>query len=92
MSFVYNGIDCINQSGTMLYMKRAIKQIDNSMAKLIELQLKAEKLPRLSFLEKTKFDQGLAIDQLYYSSKLEGSTLTKEGIEEAIHGKIISAA
>lgn len=61
------------------------------MSTLVDLQLKADKLPRLSFLEKAKFDQSLAIDQLYYSSKLEGSNLTKEGIEEAIHGSIISS-
>ena len=62
------------------------------MSKLVDLQYEAEKLPKLSAVEKAKFDHSLAIDQLYYSSKLEGSDLSKEGIEEAIHGKIISIA
>ncbi|MEK7601738.1 MAG: hypothetical protein AAB480_04375 [Patescibacteria group bacterium] len=51
------------------------------------LQVQLEKLPKLSDLEKAKFDQLFAIDQLYYSNKLEGTTLTKEDIDEAIHGK-----
>ena len=62
------------------------------MSKLVDLQVEAQKFPKLLPVEKAKFDQSLAIDQLYYSSKLEGSNLTKEGIEEAIHGPIISTS
>ena len=72
-------------------MKKTAKKID-LMSKLIDLKLEAEKLPRLSDVEKAKFDHSLAIDQLYYSSKLEGSHLTKKGLEEAIHGKILPAS
>ena len=65
---------------------------DNQLQKLVDLQLKACELPQLSVVEKAKFDQSLAIDQLYYSSKLEGSALTKEMIDKAIHGKKFRAA
>ncbi len=60
--------------------------------KLLDLQLESEKLPKLSPQEKAKLEQSFAIDQLYYSSKLEGSSLTTEMIDRAIHGKKFSAA
>ena len=60
--------------------------------KLVDLQLETRELPQLSVVEKAKFDQTLAIDQLYYSSQLEGSVLTKEMIDKAIYGKKLSAA
>jgi len=69
-------------------LKNLIKK-DMHMSKLVDLQLKANELPDLSHVERTKFDHLLAIDQLYYSSKLEGSHLTKSGLEQAIHGKNI---
>ena len=62
------------------------------LEKLVELQLKARNLPSLSHIEKAKLDQSLALDQLYYSTKVEGSNLTKEMIDRAIHGKEFSAA
>ncbi|MEK7572351.1 MAG: hypothetical protein AAB493_00645 [Patescibacteria group bacterium] len=69
-------------------LKNLIKR-DKNMSRLVDLQLEASRLPDLSHIEKTKFDHLLAIDQLYYSSKLEGSHLTKSGLEQAIHGKNI---
>ena len=73
---------------------KAIKilKIEDQMKQLVSLQLEVEKLPPLSDLEKAKFDQALAIDQLYYSSKLEGSDLTTKMIDEAIHGEELSVA
>lgn len=62
---------------------------NDCLSTLASLQLKNNKLPDLSHVEKTKFDHALAIDQLYYSSKLEGSHLTKTDLEKAIHGKDI---
>lgn len=59
------------------------------MTALVDLQLEDNKLPDLSHVEKTKFNHTLAIDQLYYSSKLEGSHLTETGLEKAINGKNI---
>ena len=44
-------------------------------------------IKELSDLEKAKLEQDFAIDQLYYSNKLDGTILTKTNIEEAIHGK-----
>lgn len=62
------------------------------LQKLFDLQLESHKLPPLLPREKAKLEQSLAIDQLYYSSKLEGSSLTTEMIDRAIHGKKLSAA
>ena len=72
--------------------ERKIFTIENQIKKLVDLQLAVEKLPPLSNVEKAKFDQALAIDQLYYSSKLEGSELTTKMIDKAIHGKELSMA
>jgi hypothetical protein len=70
-------------------MTTNIIKMNRYMSKLIDLQIEDNKLPDLSHVEKTKFDHMLAIDQLYYSSKLEGSHLTRNGLEKAIHGKSI---
>ncbi|GEM_PF-4395879 len=64
----------------------------SQLTKLVDLQFETLALPQLSHVEKAKFDHALAIDQLYYSSKLEGSALTREMINKAIHGKKFSAA
>jgi hypothetical protein len=79
--------------GAIVHMKarKAIK-FEDQMRKLVGLQLEVEKLPPLSDVEKAKFDQALAIDQLYYSSKLEGSDLTTKMIDEAVHGEELSVA
>lgn len=62
------------------------------LTQLVDLQIQDKKLPELSHVEKVKFDNGLAIDQLYYSSKLEGSNLSRKALNEAIHGKNLSTA
>ena len=69
-----------------------ILNFESQIERLVALQIKTDKLPPLSDVEKAKFDQALAIDQLYYSSKLEGSALTKKMIDKAIHGKKLSVA
>ena len=58
------------------------------LIKLDKIKTATEKLPDLSSLDKAKLDQSLAIEQLYYSSKLEGTNLTDTMIDKAIHGKI----
>ena len=73
-------------------MKEKVIKFENQIGTLVDLQLEAEKLPALSDVEKAKFEQSLAIDQLYYSSKLEGSSLTKKMIDKAIHGKELPVA
>jgi len=65
---------------------------DDHIKALVDLQFEVENLQPLSAVEKAKFDQALAIDQLYYSSKLEGSELTESMIDTAIHGKKLPTA
>lgn len=76
----------------MTKYKTTKNKIKASFSKLIDLQLMTQNLPQLPPVEKAKLDQTFAIDQLYYSSKLEGSVLTTEMINKAIHGKTFSAA
>jgi len=67
-----------------MMIKKVIKKED-LLEKLLNLQLESRKLPELSPIEKTKLEHNFAIDQLYYSSKLEGSSLTNEMLDGAIH-------
>ncbi len=62
------------------------------LSDLADIQLRVNALPPLSDVEKAKFDQQLAIEQLYYSSKVEGSQLTNTMIERAIHGRKLSTS
>lgn len=62
------------------------KIFTNNLLQLVDLELEVEKYPPLSLVEKAQLDQTIAIEQLYNSSKLEGSNLTKEMIDKAIHG------
>lgn len=64
--------------------KQTKSQLDKT---LLDLQIETNELPQLSPVEKAKFEHTLAIDQLYYSSKIEGTTLSKEMIDKAINGK-----
>lgn len=61
-------------------------RFDKEMELLVKLQRETEKMPPLSELEQAKFEHSLAIDQLFYSSKLEGIDLTKEMLDVAIYG------
>ncbi|HUY69818.1 MAG TPA: hypothetical protein VMU70_02295 [Candidatus Tyrphobacter sp.] len=69
-----------------------VLKIEKQIGRLVALQLETQKLPPLADVEKAKFDQALAIDQLYYSSRLEGSALTKKMIDKAINAKKFSVA
>jgi hypothetical protein len=73
-------------------VKATTGQLEDQIKDLVALQFEVANLPPLSDVEKAKFDQVLAIDQLYYSSKLEGSELTGAMIDQAIHGKKLPAA
>ncbi len=66
--------------------------IDSQIAKLVTLEQGLKSLPPMSDLQKVKMEQGMAIDHLYYSSKIEGTHLTKERIDKAIHGQGVSQA
>jgi hypothetical protein len=67
---------------------RAIQQkdIDTRIAELVALEKNLQRLPPLTDLQKAKMEQSMAIDHLYYSSKIEGTNLTKARIDKAIHG------
>ena len=68
------------------------RKVNRSISDLATIQLKVMALPSLSAVEKAKLDNSLAIDQLYYSSKVEGTNLTDTMIERAIHGRKLSAS
>ncbi|MDP1688603.1 MAG: hypothetical protein Q8L47_00530 [bacterium] len=72
--------------------KQKITKRKTSLERLLDLQLESQKLPQLSPVEKAKLEQAFAIEQLYNSSKLEGSSLTTKMIDRAIYGKKLSAA
>jgi len=62
------------------------KRFDNLLDKLVETEWKINELPALSSLDRAKLDHDIAIDHLYYSSKIEGTMLNDKRIEKAIHG------
>ncbi len=78
-------------------MKRAshttIKRIAPSerlIEQVVAIESTLSQLPQLSILEKTQLNNHRAIEELYYSSKLEGTDLSKKRIEQAIYGKELS--
>jgi hypothetical protein len=50
----------------------------------IQTELALTQLPHLSPLDRVTFDHDIAISHLYYSSKIEGTTLNKERLEKAV--------
>jgi len=67
-------------------------KLHDLLSDLAEIQLKVKALPQLSDVEKAKLDQSLAIEQLYYSSRVEGTNLTRTMIDHAIHGRKSSSS
>ena len=47
-------------------------------------QAKLQTLPKLSDLDRVNLENSIDVEHLYFSSKLEGTNLTKKQIEEAI--------
>lgn len=72
--------------GLLLCYSVEMKKLEKDLKMLAKLQMEMKKLPPLSDVEQAKFEHLLAIDQLYYSNKLEGVDLTKEMIDAAIYG------
>lgn len=62
------------------------------LEKVVAIESVINKLPGLSILQKTQLEHDRAIENLYYSSKLEGTNLTQKRIKQAIYGKEFSAA
>lgn len=73
-----------NMKNIMLKNKLQETMLD----RLVEMEVGLKKLPPLTPVQKAKLDNARAIDHLYYSSKIEGSSLTDKRLEKAIHGEI----
>lgn len=62
----------------------------NNTSGLINTFIKQEDklkiLPNLSGRQRAKFEHSIDIDHLYFSSKIEGSDLTKKQIDQAVYG------
>jgi hypothetical protein len=69
---------------------RKVRTLMGLLGNLVEIQERINNLPPLSVVEKAKFEQEIAIEQLYNSSKLEGNHLTEKMIEKAINGPRVS--
>ena len=63
---------------------------DLLVSQLIDTQEELNNLPQLSGLERAKLEQDIAIEHLYYSSKIEGTNLTQPQIQKAIHSSDVS--
>ncbi len=76
-------------------MKKIFKQGQNFnqlLNEFFQVEKNMKGLPKLSDLEKVKFDTDIAIDHLYYSSKLEGTKLSQKAIHKAIYAEGFQAA
>ena len=62
------------------------------LEQVVAIELSINKLPELSVLQKAQLEHDRAIENLYYSSKLEGTNLTQKRIKQAIYGQEFSAA
>lgn len=62
------------------------------LQQVVTIESALNKLPELSVLGKAQLEHDRAIENLYYSSKLEGSNLTQKRIKQAIYGQKLSAA
>ena len=69
-----------------------IQNVDSQISKLVALEESLKGLPPMSDLQKAKMEQGMKIDHLYYSSKIEGTHLNKARIDKAIYGQGVSQA
>ena len=62
------------------------------LQQVVAIESALDKLPELSVLERAQLEHDRAIENLYYSSKLEGSDLTQKRIKQAIYGQELSTA
>jgi len=63
--------------------------LNSIISRLVEVRSDLNKLPPLSATDKVKLDHNRDIDHLYYSSKLEGTMLSHERLNHAVHGSAI---
>jgi Fic family protein len=69
-----------------IMIKNRVKDL---VDKFIRQEDKLNTLPPLSELERAQFEHSIDIEHLYFSSKIEGSNLTKKQIDQAVHGSEI---
>jgi len=62
-----------------------ISSSDKLITKLVNTEQILKKLPPLSPLDKAKLEHSIAIDHLYYSSKIEGTILNDKQLGNAIY-------
>lgn len=74
------------------FTTKRIARSERLLKQVVAIESALDELPKLSILEKAQLDHNRAIEDLYYSSRLEGSKLTPKRIEQAIYGKKLSAA
>jgi hypothetical protein len=55
------------------------------LGQFISLKSRVASLPPLSPVDKVKFDQDVDLDHLYYSSKIEGTTLSEFDLKRAVY-------
>jgi hypothetical protein len=72
----------------MRYLQRSYR-LDTLLTKLVEVDSEIKALPPLSAVDKVKLENERDIEHLYYSSKLEGTILTDERLNKAIHGPAV---
>lgn len=70
---------------------KKIATSERLLQQVVAIESAVNKLPELSVLGKAQLEHDRAIENLYYSSKLEGSNLTQRRIKQAIYGKEFSA-
>lgn len=63
---------------------KELRELSKKIKKLVSLDAKIGKLPRPSPIEKQIIETEERFEATYYSSKLEGSTLTKEETRKAV--------
>lgn len=66
--------------------KKHIKRSVDLIGKFIKEQDRLQTLPPLNDVERATFEHSVDIEHLYFSSKVEGTHLTKQQIDNAIHG------
>lgn len=66
---------------------KKITTSERLLERVVALESAMNTLPELSILKKAQLEHDRAIENLYYSSKLEGSNLTQKRIKHAIYGQ-----
>ena len=75
-------------SGNSLQMVKHTS-LASLISRLADVHTELQTLPPLPAVDKVKLQQERDIEHLYHSSKLEGTTLTRQRLENAIHGASI---